>query len=52
MRSSAAVAPLIDTNGSTSIGSDFGTLLIDVQGVRQGAEQRRVRGGHVPGQHL
>ena len=35
----AAVAPLVDTNGSTSIDSEFGTLLIDVQAVEQGAER-------------
>lgn len=35
----SAVAPLVDTNGSTSIDSDFGTLLINVQGVEQGTER-------------
>jgi two-component system OmpR family sensor kinase len=35
----AAVAPLVDTNGSTSIDSEFGTLLVDVQGVQQGTER-------------
>lgn len=35
----SAVAPLVDTNGSTSIDSEFGTLLIDVQSVRQGTER-------------
>lgn len=34
----AAVESQIDSNGSTSIDSDFGTLLIDVQGVRQGTD--------------
>ena len=35
----SAVAPLVDTNGSTSIDSEFGTLLVDVQAVEQGAER-------------
>jgi two-component system OmpR family sensor kinase len=35
----SAVAPLVDTNGSTSIDSAFGTLLIDVQTVEQGDER-------------
>jgi len=35
----AAVAPLVPTNGSTSIDSDFGTLLINVQGVQQGTDR-------------
>ena len=35
----AAVAPLVDTNGSTSIDTEFGTLLIDVQSVQQGVDR-------------
>ena len=35
----AAVTPLVATNGSTSIDSDFGTLLINVQGVQQGTDR-------------
>ena len=33
------MAPLVDTNGSTSIDSEFGTLLIGVQSVQQGADE-------------
>ena len=35
----AAVGPLVDTNGSTTLDSEFGTLLVDVQGVEQGTDQ-------------
>ncbi|WP_292677941.1 HAMP domain-containing sensor histidine kinase [Nocardioides sp.] len=35
----SAVRPLVANNGSTTLDSEFGTLLIDVQGVQQGTER-------------
>jgi len=35
----AAVGPLMDSNGSTALDTEFGTLLVDVQGVQQGTER-------------
>jgi signal transduction histidine kinase len=35
----AAVGPLVDSNGSTALDTEFGTLLVDVQGVQQGTER-------------